>query len=68
MHYIKMKGNRCSERRAHHGISDKDALEKSGVRSRGRPFSSHQANLRIIKATAKRLGEQDKIFVNVHKY
>jgi 3-oxoacyl-[acyl-carrier-protein] synthase-3 len=31
-------------------------------------FIPHQANIRIIDAIAKRLGVEDRMFSNVHKY
>ena len=71
MHFIKMKGNevfknavRCMETVA------KDAMEKAGVTADDLALLvPHQANLRIVEATAKRLGiGMDRVFVNVHKY
>ena len=71
MHYIKMKGNEVFKNavRTMESVT-KDALEKAGVRAEELTLLiPHQANLRIIEATAKRLGvSMDKVFVNVHKY
>ena len=71
MHYIKMKGNEVFKNavRAMESVA-RDALEKAGVGAEELALLiPHQANLRIIEATAKRLGiGMDRVFVNVHKY
>ncbi len=71
MHFIKMKGNEVFKNavRAMDTVA-KDALNKAGVRADELSLLiPHQANLRIIEATAKRLGvSMDRVFVNVHKY
>jgi 3-oxoacyl-[acyl-carrier-protein] synthase-3 len=71
MHCIKMRGNEVFKNavRAMGSVAD-DALKKAGVKAKELDLLiPHQANLRIIKATAKRLGvSEDKVFVNVHKY
>jgi len=71
MHYIKMRGNEVFKNavRAMGNVAE-DALEKAGIRAGELDLLiPHQANLRIINATAKRLGvSQDKVFVNVQKY
>ena len=71
MHYVKMKGNEvfkvavrmleeCSLR-----ILERNGLEPGQVNL----FIPHQANLRIIEATAKRLRvPMDKVFVNIDRY
>ncbi|UCF77746.1 MAG: ketoacyl-ACP synthase III [Candidatus Eiseniibacteriota bacterium] len=71
MHYIKMRGNEVFKNavRAMGSVAE-DALLKAGVKAEQLDLLiPHQANLRIIKATARRLGvDSDKVFVNVHKY
>ncbi|MCX5800391.1 MAG: ketoacyl-ACP synthase III [Candidatus Eisenbacteria bacterium] len=71
LHFIKMKGNEVfkSAVRAMGSVAE-DALAKAGVKAEDLDLLiPHQANLRIIKATAKRLGvPMEKVFVNVHKY
>jgi 3-oxoacyl-[acyl-carrier-protein] synthase-3 len=71
MHFIRMKGNDVFKNavRAMESVT-RDALEKAGVRPEELALLiPHQANLRIIEATAKRLGvSMDRVFVNVHKY
>jgi 3-oxoacyl-[acyl-carrier-protein] synthase-3 len=71
MHFIKMKGNEVFKNavRAMETVA-KDALEKADVASGDLSLLiTHQANLRIIEATAKRLGvSMDRVFVNLHKY
>ncbi len=70
-HYIKMRGNEVFKNavRAMGSVAE-DALRKAGVGADELSlFIPHQANIRIIKATAKRLGvSEDRVFVNVHKY
>ena len=71
MHYIKMKGNevfKCAVRSME--TVARDAMDKAGVSADDLALLiPHQANLRIIEATAKRLGiGMDRVFVNVHKY
>jgi 3-oxoacyl-[acyl-carrier-protein] synthase-3 len=71
MHFIKMKGNEVFKNavRAMGGVAE-DALGKAGVKAEDLDLLiPHQANLRIIEATAKRLGvPMGKVFVNVEKY
>lgn len=71
MHFIKMKGNEVfkSAVRAMETVA-RDALDKAGVGADELDLLiPHQANLRIVEATAKRLGvSMDRVFVNVHKY
>jgi 3-oxoacyl-[acyl-carrier-protein] synthase-3 len=71
MHFIRMRGNEVFKNavRAMETVA-KDALDKAGVRADELTLLiPHQANLRIIEATAKRLGVgMDRVFVNVHKY
>jgi len=71
MHFIKMKGNEVfkSAVRSMETVA-RDAMGKAGVTAEELTILiPHQANLRIIEATAKRLGVgMDRVFVNVHKY
>lgn len=71
MHFIKMKGNEVfkSAVRSMETVA-KDAMKKAGVGAdEVALLIPHQANLRIIEATAKRLGiGMDRVFVNVNKY
>jgi len=71
LHFIKMKGNEVFKNavRAMGNVAE-DALAKAGIRAEDVDLLiPHQANLRIIEATAKRLGvPMEKVFVNVHKY
>lgn len=71
LHYIKMKGNetfrvavRTLEELAARTLEDNN-LDPSHLSL----FIPHQANLRIIQATAKRLNlPMEKVFVNIDKY
>jgi 3-oxoacyl-[acyl-carrier-protein] synthase-3 len=71
LHYIKMKGNEVFKNavRAMGNVAE-EALGKAGVKAQDLDLLiPHQANLRIIEATAKRLGvPMEKVFVNVQKY
>jgi 3-oxoacyl-[acyl-carrier-protein] synthase-3 len=71
MHFIKMRGNEVFKNavRAMGSVAE-DALKKAGVTAEELDLLiTHQANLRIIKATARRLGVSDeRVFVNVHRY
>jgi 3-oxoacyl-[acyl-carrier-protein] synthase-3 len=71
LHFIKMKGNetfkvavRTLEELAIRTLNDND-LDPSQLSL----LIPHQANIRIIQATAKRLGlPMEKVFVNIQKY
>ncbi len=71
LHFIRMKGNEVFKNavRAMETVA-KDALGKAGVGAGELDLLiTHQANLRIIEATAKRLGvDMSRVFVNLHKY
>jgi len=71
LHYIKMKGNEVFKV-AVRTLENVTAalLEKHGIVPRDIDlFIPHQANLRIIRAAAKRLGmPMDKVFVNIDRY
>lgn len=71
MHYVKMRGNELF--RVAVGImadAAMRALEQAGLSCRDIDcFIPHQANARIILATAKKIGlSTDKIFMNIEKY
>jgi len=71
LHYVKMKGSDVfkSAVRAMSEISLL-ALERAGKKASELDLLiPHQANLRIMEATAKRIGvDREKVFVNVNKY
>lgn len=71
LHYVKMKGNDVFKYavRAMEDCALK-ALREADLTSRDVDILiPHQANLRIIKATAKRLGiPMDKVYVNIDRY
>ncbi len=71
LHYIKMQGNEVFKYavRAMYDMA-RDALSHAGQEvSDVDLLIPHQANLRIITATAKRLGiPMEKVFVNVNRY
>jgi len=68
--YLKMEGREVYK----HAVtqmtkSSLDALEKNGVSADEiKCFIPHQANARIIDAIGKRLGVEDRMFLNVEKY
>lgn len=70
-HFIHMQGNEVFKY-AVRSMDEmaRDALDKAGLEiSNIDLLIPHQANLRIISATAKRLGiSMDKVFVNVNRY
>jgi len=70
-HFIKMKGNEVFKNavRAMGSVAE-EALSRAGVKAQDlKLLIPHQANLRIIEATAKRLEvPMDRVFVNVHRY
>ncbi len=71
LHYVKMKGNDVFKY-AVRAMEDSalKALRQAGLTSGDVDILiPHQANLRIIKATAKRLGiPMDKVYVNIDRY
>jgi 3-oxoacyl-[acyl-carrier-protein] synthase-3 len=71
LHFVKMKGNEVFKI-AVRGMEQAcvQALEAAGLRVEDVDLLvPHQANLRMIEATAKRLGvPMDKVFVTIHKY
>jgi 3-oxoacyl-[acyl-carrier-protein] synthase-3 len=71
LHYLKMRGNelfklavKCLVEAAEHVINEAKVTSK-GIDL----FIPHQANIRIITATAKRLGiPREKVYINVDRY
>jgi len=71
MHYLKMKGNETFKIavRTLEGMVEKTLAENRLKASQLSLLIPHQANLRIIQATAERLGiPMDRVFVNIDKY
>ena len=70
-HYIKMKGSELF-RYAVNYLKDiaQEAIDFNGLKPEDVDlFVPHQANIRIIEATAKKLKfPMDRVFVNVEKY
>jgi 3-oxoacyl-[acyl-carrier-protein] synthase-3 len=71
LHYIKMNGNNVFKS-AVNSMADavRGGLEDAGLTADDIDlFVPHQANIRIIEATAKRLGfPMERVFVNVDRY
>lgn len=71
LHYIKMNGNNVFKS-AVNSMADavRGVLDDAGMAAEEIDlFVPHQANIRIIEATAKRLGfPMEKVFVNVDRY
>lgn len=71
LHYLRMAGNDVFKYAVRAmGDAATKALEHNGIAAEDLAMMiPHQANLRIIEATGKRLGVPDeRIFVNLHKY
>ena len=71
MHFMKMKGNETFKVavRTLEELASRTLEENSLTPSQLSLLIPHQANLRIIKATAKRLGlPAEKVFINIEKY
>lgn len=69
--YIHMEGSEVFKHAVRHmEATTRSALEKAGIGIGDvKLFIAHQANYRIISATAKKLGvPEEKVFVNVNKY
>lgn len=69
--YIHMEGSEVFKHAVRHmEATTKASLEKAGIGIDDvKLFIAHQANYRIIHATAKKLGvPEEKVFVNVNKY
>ena len=71
LHFVKMNGNNVFKS-AVNSMTDavRECLDDAGVRAEDIDlFVPHQANVRIMEATAKRLGfPMSKVFVNVDRY
>jgi 3-oxoacyl-[acyl-carrier-protein] synthase-3 len=70
-HFIHMQGNEVFK----YAVRSMDEMARDALKEAGQGVSDvdllipHQANLRIIAATAKRLGiPMEKVFVNVNRY
>ena len=71
MHYIKMQGNELFKFAVRIMVESAErALERAGLNSSDIKYLvPHQANSRIIWATAKRLGlKEGQVFININKY
>jgi 3-oxoacyl-[acyl-carrier-protein] synthase-3 len=71
MHYVKMSGNNVFKYAVRAmGDAAQRVLDDAGVESKDLSvLIPHQANLRIIKATAERINvPMDKVYVNVDRY
>jgi len=71
LHYIKMNGNNVFKSAVNcMAEAVRGGLEDAGITAEDIDlFVPHQANIRIIEATAKRLGfPMEKVFVNVDRY
>jgi 3-oxoacyl-[acyl-carrier-protein] synthase III len=71
LHYIKMKGSELFKIAVKKMTeASQEALKKAGLKCKDVDLLvPHQANIRIIKAVAKRLGlSEDKVFLNIEKY
>lgn len=71
LHFLKMSGNEVFKLAVTAMLdSARRALEMAGLKCEDiKLLIPHQANIRIIEATAKRLKlPPEKIFINVHKY
>ncbi|TET44470.1 ketoacyl-ACP synthase III [candidate division TA06 bacterium] len=70
MHYIKMKGNEVFKHAVRAMVNGGQiALERAGLTAADVDlFIPHQANMRIIKAVAKRLRvPEEKVYTNIHR-
>lgn len=71
LHYLQMKGNEVFKHAVKRmGEAALEALEKAGLtRDDVDCFIPHQANIRIIEATGRRLKlPREKVYVNIQKY
>ena len=70
-HYIAMKGNEVFKHAVKRmGEAAEKVVKKAGLTKADVDYLiPHQANIRIIQATGRRLGPpEEKVFVNIHKY
>ncbi len=71
LHYLQMKGNEVFKHAVKRmGEAALMALKKAGVKREDIDYLiPHQANIRIIQATGRRLKlPEEKVFSNIHKY
>ena len=71
LHYVKMKGNEVFKHAVKRmGEAALMALKKAGIKREDIDYLiPHQANMRIIQATGRRLKlPEEKVFFNIHKY
>lgn len=71
MHYLKMQGNELFKVAVKSLVdAARNVIQKAQIRPEDIDlFIPHQANLRIINATATRIGvPMEKVFINVNKY
>ncbi|MFP4082102.1 MAG: beta-ketoacyl-ACP synthase III [Candidatus Aminicenantes bacterium] len=71
LHYLHMKGNEVFKHAVKRmGEAAVEALKKAGVKKKDISYLiPHQANIRIIEATGRRLGlPPEKVYSNIHKY
>lgn len=71
LHYLHMKGNEVFKHAVKRmGEASVEALKKAGLTREDVDYLlPHQANIRIIKATGKRLNlPQEKVYSNIHRY
>lgn len=71
LHFLHMKGNEVFKHAVKRmGEAAQEALWRAGVKKEDiNFFLPHQANIRIIDATAKRLDlPLEKVYINIHKY
>lgn len=70
-HFLTMKGNEVFKHAVKRmGEAALKVVKKAGLRKDDIAYLiPHQANIRIIKATGRRLGlPEEKVFINIHKY
>lgn len=71
LHYLQMKGNDVFKHAVKRmGEAALEALNRAGLKKDDIDyFIPHQANIRIIEATGRRLNvPQEKVYSNIHKY
>ncbi len=71
LHYVQMKGNEVFKQAVKRmGEAALMALKKAGIKREDIAYLiPHQANIRIIQATGRRLKlPEEKVFSNIHKY
>ena len=71
LQYLHMKGNEVFKYAVKKmGLSAVEAVKRAGLETKDIDYLfPHQANIRIVKATGKRLNlPEEKVFTNIHKY